>query len=52
MPKQTLAERADALLRNGHRRDYDDWGHGFLTVHAAAAAADITAFIDQAEAND
>ena len=47
-----VSKRADSLLRNGHRRDYDDWGHGFLTLHAAAAAADITAFINQAEGND
>ncbi len=47
-----VSKRADTLLRNGHRRDYDEWGHGFLTVHAEAAAADIIEFIDQAEANE
>ncbi len=47
-----VSKRVDALLGNGVRRDYDDWGHGFLTIHAAAAAADITDFIDQAESND
>jgi pimeloyl-ACP methyl ester carboxylesterase len=47
-----VSKRVDPLLKNGHRRDYDEWGHGFLTLHAATAALDITAFIDQAEAND
>lgn len=45
-----VSRRVDTLLKNGYRRDYDEWGHGFLTVQAAAAAADITDFIDQAEA--
>jgi pimeloyl-ACP methyl ester carboxylesterase len=40
-----VTPRADAMLVNGVRRDYPDWGNGFLTLHAAAAAADILAFI-------
>ena len=47
-----VSKRVDPLLRDGFRRDYDEWGHGFLTVHAAAAATDITEFINQAETND
>lgn len=44
-----VSKRADAILRNGYRRDYDDWGHGFLSVHRREAAGDICTFIDEAE---
>ena len=46
-----VSKRADELLQNGLRRDYDDWGHGFLSVHAAEAATEIRTFIDEAETN-
>lgn len=48
----TVSRRADALLSNGYRRDYPHWGHGFLSAFAADAAAEITTFIDRAEADD
>ena len=40
-----ITPRADALLQRGHRRDYPDWGNGFLVRHAEAVARDILAFI-------
>lgn len=41
----TVTPRADALLRHGERRDYPEWGNGFLSLHAREAANDIRAFI-------
>ena len=46
-----VSKRADRLIQNGYRRDYDDWGHGFLSVHKSEAARDICTFIDEAEAH-
>ena len=40
-----VTPRADALLQRGQRRDYPDWGNGFLVLHAADAARDILDFI-------
>ncbi|MEM7450805.1 MAG: alpha/beta fold hydrolase [Pseudomonadota bacterium] len=40
-----ITPRADGLLRNGLRRDYPDWGNGFLTLRTAEAAIDIGTFI-------
>lgn len=40
-----ITPRADALLANGLRRDYPDWGNGFLALHAAEAASEILGFI-------
>lgn len=47
-----VSKRADTIMRNGERRDYLNWGHGFLSVFAEAAAEDILAFIDQVENDD
>ena len=45
-----ITPRADALLANGMRRDYPDWGNGFLQVEAAAAARDMLSFFEQHDA--
>lgn len=39
------SKRADELLINGHRRDYPEWGHGFLNAYPEAAADAILDFI-------
>ncbi|HBO12387.1 MAG TPA: hypothetical protein DD491_06350 [Halieaceae bacterium] len=38
--------RVDALLANGERRDYPDWGNGFLELWPEAVAAELLAFLD------
>jgi pimeloyl-ACP methyl ester carboxylesterase len=43
------SRRADPLMKNGRRKDYEQWGHGFLTVQAQDAAAEILAFIEEIE---
>ena len=45
------SKRADALLQNGRRVDYPQWGHGFLSAFAQDAADAILNFIDEAEQN-
>ncbi len=47
-----VSKRADTIIRNGIRKDYDDWGHGFLTVHAEAASGEILNFINGCERDD
>ena len=47
-----VSKRADAIMRNGSRKDYTDWGHGFLSVNAADAANEILNFIDGCEGNE
>lgn len=46
------SKRADAIMRNGKRRDYEHWGHGFLSAFPEAAAAEVLAFIESVENND
>ncbi len=41
------SRRADALMRNGRRKDYPDWGHGFLNAFAKDAAEEIIDFIKE-----
>jgi len=36
----------DAHLNNGERRDYPQWGNGFLELHPEAVAREILAFLD------
>ncbi len=43
------SKRADALMTNGTRRDYLQWGHGFLSAHSAAAAEEISGFLQKVE---
>lgn len=40
------SRRVDALLANGERRDYPDWGNGFLELWPEAVAAEMLAFLD------
>jgi len=47
-----VSKRADALLKNGFRKDFPDWGHGFLSAFAEDAAREILNFIDQQERHD
>ena len=44
--------RADALMRNGRRKDYPNWGHGFLNAYPEESAAEILGFIREVEGND
>ena len=44
--------RADALMRNGRRKDYPKWGHGFLNAYPEESAAEILGFIREVEGND
>ncbi len=39
--------RIDAHLNNGRRRDYRQWGNGFLDLHSAAVAEEILGFLDE-----
>ena len=38
--------RADTLISNGYRKDYPDWGHGFLDVFPEQVAQEILDFLD------
>lgn len=42
----TQTRRVDALLANGERREYPDWGNGFLELWPEAVAAELLAFLD------
>ena len=42
-------QRIDPRLNNGHRVDYPDWGHGFLSAYPDDAAREILAFINKVE---
>lgn len=42
-----ITPRADAVLQRGERRDYPDWGNGFLILHAESVARDILDFISR-----
>ena len=44
--------RSDELIRNGHRRDFPDWGHGFLNAYPEEAAGVILEFINGNEPDD
>lgn len=43
--------RADELLKNGTRKDYPHWGHGFLSAFPEQAASEILQFVHQVEAS-
>ena len=43
--------RADAMMKNGRRKDYPQWAHGFLNAYPAEAAAEILAFVNEVEAD-
>lgn len=43
------SRRADALLKHGLRRDYHEWGHGFLSAHSAQAAEEMLNFAGEVE---
>ena len=43
--------RADALMQNGHRKDYPQWGHGFLNAFPEESAAEILNFVDEVESD-
>lgn len=47
-----VSKRADTLLRNGFRKDFPDWGHGFMNAFPEAAAREILSFIDEQERHD
>ena len=47
-----VSKRADALLRNGFRKDFPEWGHGFMNAFPEAAAREILGFIDEQERHD
>lgn len=38
--------RIDPHLRNGERRDYRQWGNGFLDLHGSEVAAEVLDFLD------
>ena len=42
-------QRIDPRLNNGHRVDYPDWGHGFLSAYPDDAAREILKFINKVE---
>lgn len=44
--------RADALMKNGRRIDFPQWGHGFLNAFPAEAARAILDFIEETEGHD
>lgn len=46
------SKRADAIMKNGRRIDYPQWGHGFLNAYAEDAAAVILGFLKETEADD
>lgn len=46
------SRRADALMKNGRRVEKADWGHGFLSVHAAAVAALCDEFFSAVETRE
>jgi len=46
------SKRADNIMKNGVRRDFPDWGHGFLNAYPEQAAAEILSFIESHEEND
>lgn len=43
------SRRADTLMKNGRRKDYEQWGHGFLNAYAEDVAAEILAFVKEIE---
>ena len=43
--------RADSIMKNGRRKDYPQWAHGFLNAYPADAAAEILAFVNEVEAD-
>ena len=43
------SKRSDALLKNGRRADFPQWGHGFLNAYPADAARVILEFISEIE---
>ena len=42
----THSLRADKLISNGYRKDYPDWGHGFLDVFPEQVARELLDFLD------
>ena len=47
-----ISPRADSMMKNGRRKDYPEWGHGFLNAFPEESAAEIMAFVHEVEAND
>ncbi len=47
-----VSKRADPLLRNGFRKDFPEWGHGFMNAFPEEAAREILSFIDEHERHD
>ena len=45
------SRRADALLKNGRRRDFPDWGAGFLDLWPGQVAAVMLDFFDAGDTN-
>ena len=43
--------RADSMMKDGRRKDYPQWGHGFLNAFPEEAAAEILAFVNEVEAD-
>ena len=51
-PNDDLTEhsrRVDSLLKNGERRDFPQWGHGFLSAYPGPAAKVMLDFINSVE---
>jgi len=46
------SKRADAIMKNGTRVDYPQWGHGFLNAFPQEAAAAMLTFIREHDSND
>lgn len=45
----TQTPRADALLKNGRRQDFPEWGHGLLDAFPAEFAAAVLPFLEETE---
>jgi pimeloyl-ACP methyl ester carboxylesterase len=46
------SKRADAIMRNGRRADFPQWGHGFLNAYPEDAARVILDFIQEHDSDD
>lgn len=47
-----LSQRADKLIPNVDRRDYLDWGHGFMSAYPEAVSKIILEFVGNVEARN
>lgn len=43
------SKRSDSLVQRGERKDYLNWGHGFMNAYPAAAAKEMLDFFDDTD---